>query len=131
MSRDIRNHPCKPYTGGAYIVGDVLGGGNVLRCELMYESPTKRIRLSVWKDSRRNLVMHLQEYDVDPSDPKFESFVMFSSWSLTVAREPCARATDKAVERFYNAHIAKARALVEDRKRVLEGSDASVQQPEA
>lgn len=85
--------------------------------QTLYESDAKRIELSTWKDSRRCLVMHLQEWDRD--DKGFESFMIFGSWSVTVAREACARATEAAFTRFYQAHIAKARETVAARVAML------------
>ena len=96
----------------------------MLRKETMYKSDTKRIALAVWKDSRKNLVMHLQEFDLDPADPGVETMIVFQSWSVTVCRTPCARATDAAVARFYDANIERARKLVDQRVPVLEGRAA-------
>jgi hypothetical protein len=93
---------------------------STLRKETMYKSSTKRIGLSVWKDDRKNLVMHLQEFDLDPAYPGVETILVFKSWSVTVCRTPCARATDAAVTRFYDANIERARKLVAARVAVLE-----------
>ena len=97
---------------------------STLRKETMYKSATKRIGLSVWKDDRKNLVMHLQEYDIDPTDPTWESFTVFKSWCNRVCFTPCPRATEAAVTRFYDANIERARKLVAARVVVLEGTPA-------
>jgi hypothetical protein len=85
----------------------------------LYESATKRIRMSVWKHNT-SLVMHLQEVNIDPSEPGVETFMLYQAWSKTVAREACARATKAAIDRFYAKHIEAARALVAERVKVLE-----------
>jgi hypothetical protein len=86
--------------------------------ETLHKSDAKRIGLSVWKDARGNLVMHLQEFDIEGD---CETFILCQSWNTTVAREKCARATQAAAQRFYNANIALARQAVTDRVAVLEG----------
>ena len=85
----------------------------------LYESTTKRIRLSVWKHNA-TLVMHLQEVDIDPAEPSVESFMLYKAWSHTVARETCKRATKAAIDRFYAKYIETARASVAARVKVLE-----------
>ena len=81
--------------------------------ELLHQDEARSIRLSVWKDGRGNLVMHLQELQREGDG--VETYMMFNSWSPTVAREACTRATAKAVLGFYNAHIETARELVRAR----------------
>jgi hypothetical protein len=84
---------------------------STLRSETLYKSTTKRIALSVWREKTR-LAMHLQEFDIDPTDPTWQSFTVFKSWSVMVCLTPCKRATEAAVTRFYDANIGRARALV-------------------
>jgi hypothetical protein len=90
----------------------------MLKSKLMFQSPHKRIEMSMWKQ-RAHLVIHLQEFDTKPSDPGWKSFMMFQSWNPTIARVPCARATAKAVEAAWNEHMPAAVALVAKRVEVL------------
>lgn len=88
--------------------------------KLMWESETlkKRIRLSVWRNVNGHLVMHLQEFEVDGD---FESFMMYSAWSMTVAAEKVPRCTEKAVAAFIEKYMPLARAAVADHVEVLMG----------
>lgn len=96
----------------------------MLREELMHKSGSKVIKLYIMKTSRKSLKMFLQEYDVDPDEPSIMSFTMFQSWNPTIANIPCARATEKAVQTFYNNYIETAKQMVKARVEVLTGEAA-------
>lgn len=83
----------------------------------LYVSPTKKITAYVMK-IRGELVFRLQEWDSQGDG--FWGFMMFGSWSPSVAREPCKRATQKVVDSFYSRHFPLAKRMVDERVAVLE-----------
>ena len=84
--------------------------------EVLFEGPGKRIEAYTLK-VRGELRLCLQEWDIDAQG--FTSFMLFQSWGPTVAREKYARATAAAIERFWNAHLPAAKALVAERAKML------------
>lgn len=78
----------------------------------MFQNEKKRIAVTVDK-YRGQLHMTLQEWNREADG--CETMMLFGSWSPRVAQEPCARATDKAIARFYQTHLPAAEKLVEER----------------
>lgn len=85
--------------------------------ETLLKTESKRIGLDVWKAARGGLTMFLQEWDRNGDGT--ESFMIFQSWSVTVATTPNLRATQPNIDKFYAANIEKARGYVDARAKVL------------
>lgn len=89
------------------------------RKEIVPVNERTRINIKMYRDQRGALIMWVQEVNIDPENPGWETFMLYSSWSHTVARCKYPRVTAKVASSFWDANIEEARSLAAQRVAVL------------
>lgn len=97
--------------------------------KVLCETESRRLRLTVDKEPGQYLRMTLAEFEIDPSDTKWEKHILHVSYHRIVAEQAITRITDRAIDAFCARNLPLAEELAKqwlDRQSPRVGAESEI-----